>query len=340
MRAAVLRDGTVSVVARPEPTAKGDVVKVRILLSPMCTEFKDRCAGQDVDALGHEAAGVVVDPGDSTRVTAGDRVVVMPLYGCGVCWLCAAGDHIHCQDQRDVLAETGSASGTATYAQYVLKPDWLLLPVPDDISLRHAALTCCGLGPTFTATSRTRIGALDTVLVSGCGPVGLGAVVNAAVRGARIIALEVNHFRAKLAESLGAVAVVDPTAPDSVDQIRALTGGLGVDAAIETSGASTAARLVAEATRRLGRIAVVAWGNDVTFPPLVPLGVEIHGCWHWNHQRYAAGMWNVVRQAGAGLDAMVTHEFPLERVADAMDLQDSGECGKVFLLPNGTEGWR
>jgi threonine dehydrogenase-like Zn-dependent dehydrogenase len=283
---------------------------------------------------------VVVDPGDSTRVAVGDRVVVMPQYGCGVCWLCTAGDHIHCPDQRDVLAETGSAYGTATYAQYVLKPDWLLLPVPDDIPLRHAALTCCGLGPTFTATSRTRTGALDTALVSGCGPVGLGAVVNAAVRGARVIALEINPFRAKLAETLGAEAIVDPTAPDAVDQIRALTRGRGVDVAIETSGAPVAARLVTEASRRLGRIAIVAWGNDVTFPPLVPLGVEIHGCWHWNHQRYAAGMWSVVRQAGVRLDAMVTHEFPLERVADAMDLQDGGDCGKVFLLPNGLEGWR
>jgi len=340
MRAAVLGAGTVSVVDRSEPTASGDIVKVRILIGPMCTEFKARHSGAAVDVLGHEAAGVVVDPGDSRRVAVGDRVVVMPQYGCGVCWLCAAGDHIHCPDQRNVLAETGSAYGTATYAQYVLKPDWLLLPVPDDVSLRHAALTCCGLGPTFTAANRTRIGALDTVLVSGCGPVGLGAVVNAAVRGARVIALEVNPFRAKLAETLGAEAIVDPTAPDVVDQIRALTRGRGVDAAIETSGAPVAARLIAEASRRLGRIAIVAWGNDVTFPPLVPLGVEIHGCWHWNHQRYAAGMWTVVRHAGPRLDAMVTHEFPLERVAEAMDLQDSGECGKVFLLPNGAEGWR
>ena len=124
-------------------------------------------------------------------------------------------------------------------------------------------------------------------------------------------------------------------ASNAIDQIRALTRGRGADCAIETSGAPTAARLVAQATRRLGRIAVVAWGSEVDFPPLVPLGLEIHGCWHWNHQRYAAGMWNVVRAADSRLDSMITHEFPLERVADAMDLQDSAECGKVFLLPHG-----
>lgn len=341
MKVATIRaPGEVVVEDRPEPKAGADIVKVQVLVAPMCTEFKDRRSGVVTDVLGHEAAGVVVDPGSSGRLRAGDRVVVMPQYGCGVCWLCTAGDHIHCPDQRDVLAETGSAYGTATYAEYLLKPDWLLLPVPADVSLRHAALTCCGLGPGFNAVHTMGVTALDTVLVSGCGPVGLGTVVNAVARGARVIALETNPYRAELASALGAGEVLDPSTVDAartVARIRELTGGRGADCAVESSGAPAAAGLLVHAIRRRGQLAVVAWGSGLTLPPLVPLGITVHGCWHWNHEHYATAMWATVRRAGGRLDALVTHEFPLDKVADAMDVQDSGACGKIFLLPFGAE---
>ena len=258
----VLRD-------QPMPAAKGDLVVVKILAAPMCTEFKQRRAGEKADALGHEAAGVVVDAGSSTRVAVGDRVVVMPQFACGVCDLCLAGEHIYCPDQRAVLAETGQSFGTATFAQYLLKPDWLLVPVPDDISLLHGSLTCCGLGPSFTATQRTRVGPLSSILISGCGPVGLGAVVNANVRGARIFAVETNPSRVELAKALGAELVIDPMTSDVPLTVRAATSR-GVDAAIEASGAPTAARTLAKSLRVGGRMAVLSWGNDVDLPSLAP----------------------------------------------------------------------
>ena len=320
--AAITGPGRVEIVSRDRPQARGDVVVVQILVAPMCTEFKDRRAGNVNDSIGHEAAGVVVDAGSSTRVAVGDRVVVMPQYGCGVCSLCTAGEHIHCPNPRDVLAETCSSYGTATYAEYVLKPDWLLLPVPDDIPLRHAALTCCGLGPSFTALHRTGAGPFDTVLVSGCGPVGLGAVVQAHARGATVVAVETNEYRLKLARSLGAEE-----------------GNARADCAVETSGAPGAAAAAARALRVQGQLAIIAWGGEVVLPPLVPLGITVHGCWHWNHQRHADAMWRTVRAAGSALDRMVTHTFALDDVAAAMDLQDTGECGKVFLHPHGTDGW-
>jgi threonine dehydrogenase-like Zn-dependent dehydrogenase len=329
--------GEVVLRAQPIPAAKGDLVVVKILAAPMCGEFKQRRAGEKADALGHEAAGVVVDAGSSTRVTVGHRVVVMPRFACGVCELCIAGEHIYCPNQRDVLAETGQSFGTATYAQYVLKPDWLLVPVPEDISLLHASLACCGLGPSLTATQRTQVGPLDWVLISGCGPVGLGAVVHAKVRGARILAVETNPFRAELAKALGAELVIDPETSDVPLDVRAVTSR-GVDAAIETSGAATAARALAKSLRVGGRMGVVSWGNDVDLPPLAPLGISVHGCWHWNHQRYAEEMWSTIRAAGSLLDVFITNVMPMSAVAEAMDLHDAGTCGKVVLLPNGEVG--
>lgn len=317
----------------PQPRAAGDIVKIRILSAPMCTEVSGYRDGRPQDVLGHEAAGEVVDAADSNRLRVGDRVVVMPQYGCGSCDLCVSGEHIHCEHPRDVRAETGSTTGTATYAQYCLKPDWLLLPIPDDLSFDEAAMACCGLGPTFNACERLQVNALDTVLLSGCGPVGLGGIVNARIRGARVIALEPNPDRAARAKSLGAEAIIDPTSDDAVEQVRALTGGHGADASIETSSAASAPALLAEATRRRGRVASVGWGGPVEASHLVRRGLEFHGVWHWNHVRDGERMVRTIRRARPLLEQLVTHTFPLRDVREAWELQLTAQCGKVILHP-------
>ena len=320
-------------VDRPEPKAGGDVAKVKIEIIPMCTEFKDLQAGKVTEVLGHEAVGVVEEAGPSSGVRSGQRVVVMPGNACGKCAICLAGEHIYCRHQRNVLAETGSDYGTASYAQYIIKPDHLLLPVPDDIPSRHAALTCCGLGPSLNALGRMKATEGETIVVSGCGPVGLGAVVNAMARGLRVIASEPNSFRAHLALALGALAVVDPTKSDLTDVVWSATDGEGADCAIETSGTAVAAEQAMAALRPLGRMTLLAWDVPVRLPPLVPIGLEVDGCWHWNHKRDADLMWSTVRRSKKALDLMLTHEFRLDQAVEAMRLQRTGNCGKVIMYP-------
>ncbi|HTT88629.1 MAG TPA: zinc-binding dehydrogenase [Acidimicrobiales bacterium] len=321
------------VVQCAEPKAEGDIVKVELRVVPMCTEFKGYAAGAVSDRLGHEAAGVVVDAGNSRRVAAGDRVVVMPQYGCGVCRFCSSGEHIYCANQRDVLSETGSSCGTATFAEYLIKPDWLLLPIPSDVSVRHASMACCGLGPSFNAMRTMRVGVTDTVLVIGCGPVGLGAVVNAVARGAAVVAVDVNHYRLELAERLGALRGVDPTDPGAVEEILDLTRGEGVDATFDSSGSPTAVELLEEVVHPLSRLSFVVLGQPVGLRRLVQRGLEVHGCWHWNHLRDASEMFGTIRRSKAALDTLVTHAFPLEQVNEAFRTQLSGNCGKVLLFP-------
>ncbi|WP_375386918.1 zinc-binding dehydrogenase [uncultured Amnibacterium sp.] len=337
MRAAsITAPGSITVVDHDAPRAAGDLVVVRVLVAPLCTESKDRRAGRLGTDLGHEAAGVVVDAGTSQLVAVGQRVVVMPQFACGACWVCRQGDHIHCPNQRDVLTESGSAHGTGTIAQYVLKPDWLLLPVPDDIPLEHAAMACCGFGPTFTAHHRLRTSALDIVAVSGSGPVGLGAVAQSVLRGARTVVVEAHPFRAALARELGADTVIDPMLGSVAEELRNVDGR-GPDAGIETSGAPGAAGALVAGIRPLGRVGIVAWTEAVQLPNLVPLGVEIHGCWHWNHQVHLEEMWRTIRRAHDAIDLIITHRFALEDIAVAMDLQDTGACGKVLVHPFGAD---
>jgi L-iditol 2-dehydrogenase len=335
--AAITGPGRVDLVDVPDPQAHGDLVVVRVLVAPLCTEFKSRAAGEAGDRLGHEAAGVVVDAGSSTTVAVGDRVVVMPQNACGRCWLCQRGDHIYCRNQRDVLAESGSRSGLGTVAEYLLKPDYLLITVPDDLTLEQAAMACCGFGPTFTAHRRIVTRALETVVVSGCGAVGLGAVAQGRTLGARVIGIETSAYRAELARRLGAAEVIDPRVDDPVERILELTDGRGAHSGIETSGAPPAAAVLGRSVRVGGRVAVVAWTPQTTFAAMPPGGLEIHGVWHWNHQRHLDEMWTVIRAGRDRIADMITHRRRLDEVNDAMDLQDRGECGKIVLLPFGNE---
>ncbi|WP_244489095.1 zinc-dependent alcohol dehydrogenase [Devosia sp. Root685] len=309
------------------------MIKVKILVAPMCTEWQSWRAGKEGHELGHEAVGVVVDAAASTRFKVGDRVIAMPHWGCGKCPACLSGEHIHCPDQRNILAETGSSCGLGGYADHLIKPDYLLYPVPDDIETDHAAMALCALGPSFTAMERMRLSASDTFIVSGCGAVGLGAIVNARTIGARVIALELSPFRVDLAKALGAEHVLDPRAPDLVEQIRALTGSYGADAAIETSNNEAAPPVVLELVRARGRLAFVTWSGALPVNRITGKGVDIFGCWHWNHDQAGERMMDRIRAARPLLDKLVTHRFALADVNEAFALQESGQCGKVLLYP-------
>jgi L-iditol 2-dehydrogenase len=319
-------------VQRPAPKAGGDFVVVKIHVAPMCTEYHGYRDGWKTDCLGHEAAGEVVEVARPGKVKVGDRVVVMPQNPCGKCELCIAGHYIHCEHCQDVLAESANTCGAATYGQYLVKKDWLLLPVPDGISYAHASMACCGLGPTFGALRRTQAKPTDTVLIVGLGPVGLGGVIGAAFHGCRVIGVESQPYRAALARKLGAAAIIDPKSPDALDQVKQLTGGRGVDVAIDCTAVPTAQKFAMDATRRLGQVAFVGWGGKIERENMIPQGLTLHGCWHYPLFQ-AADLMRMIERTGPQLDQLITHSFPMSQVEEAWKLQLSGNCGKVLLLP-------
>lgn len=314
---------------KPTPRASGDFVVVKVLAAPLCTEYKAFAAGVGSSCLGHEAAGEVVEIAQPGRVNVGDRVVVMPSFACGQCSLCLRGDFIYCHQG------VGPSEGVATYAQYLVKPDWLLVPIPNVISIEHAAMACCGLGPTFGAMQTMQVDRFDTLLITGMGPVGLGGVINGVFRGARVIAVESHPYRVELAKRLGAAAVVNPQDEDALEQILALTGGEGADKAIDCAGTPPAQRLLIKSVRRRGHVAFVAEAAEFTLHVSMDLlrkGLTLHGQWHYNLGD-APRLMQVIRQSDVSLDAFITHTFPMRRAQEAWELQRTGACGKVILRP-------
>lgn len=320
-------------VAAPRPVKHWALVKVHT--APLCTEFKSYAAGHLGHALGHEACGEVVEVAQPGRVKVGDRVVVMPQLSCGACACCLSGDYIHCQQQADYRAFTGGQDYTGTMTQYLLKPDWLLPILPAGMSYDHGAMACCGLAPTFGAMQRLAADAYDTLLITGLGPVGLGGIINGCLRGCRVLGVEGNPYRARLALELGAAAVLDPEDPGTLARLRELTGGQGVDKAIDCAGTVGSRRLCIDATRRLGQVVLIGEGGDVPVHgsnDMIRKGLTLHGSWHFRLGDVPRIM-QAIQRSGAAIDRLITHRFPMDSIAAAFDLQLSGQCGKVLLKP-------
>ncbi|HLA53856.1 MAG TPA: zinc-binding dehydrogenase [Flavitalea sp.] len=319
----------------PNPGCDNNLALVRIHSAPMCTEYRKYFKGEKCTNIGHEGAGEIVEAPANSKVKAGQRVIVMPQYPCGSCELCLAGDYIHCENINDPGKNAQIEYGTGTFADYIVKPDWLLLPIPDDLTYDESAMACCALGPALGAGAAMNVSAGETVLVTGIGPVGLGAVIYCTYRSARVIAVGRNAYRRSLALQLGAEAVLDPEEPDTDEKISRLTNGKGVDNVIECAGEQSYQRLAVRSVRRKGQIAFIGESGDFTLNisrDLLRKGLTIHGIWHWNLNYYGE-MINLIRASRQKLQTLITHRFPLDKIEEAFELQLSGNCGKVILQP-------
>ena len=175
----------------------------------------------------------------------------------------------------------------------------------------------------------------DTVLITGLGPVGLGAVVNARFRNARVIGVEPAPWRANRALEMGAETVLDPNDPDILQKIRGLTEGRGVDCAIDCSGRVPAERLCIDATRRRGRVAFVGeCREELTIQvssDMIRKGLTVVGSWLYNMGDYAKVM-KVIRQSPL-IDLLISHQLPMSQIETGFSLLAQGEAAKIVVDP-------
>ena len=229
--------------------------------------------------LGHEAAGVVEDVGaGATGVAPGDHVILCVVPQCGRCRYCAGGQPTLCDDgitafggtltdggTRVTLdgADVHQAAGVGAWSDHVVVPATAAVKVPADIPLAPAALLGCGVVTGYGAAANVaRVGPDDQVAVIGCGGVGLSAVQAARIGGARqIIAVDTMPGKLEHARRLGATHTVDASAgADVVAEVRELTGGAGVDAALDFVGTPGVARQALSMTRRGGQVVFTGLG--------------------------------------------------------------------------------
>lgn len=208
--------------------------------------------------MGHEAAGEVVATGAEVRAfKKGDRITFDSTVYCGSCWYCRRGEVNLCENREVLGVSCGDYRRHGAFAEYLVIPDHIAVPLPDGIPYEEAACT----EPAGVAAHAARImppALNDTIAVVGSGLIGnlIIQVLKAGSSG-RIIALDIDPARREVAASFGADVLLDPATPDLDARIKELTDGRGVDCAFEVVGLSASVKTAIAVTRKGGSVALV-----------------------------------------------------------------------------------
>jgi threonine dehydrogenase-like Zn-dependent dehydrogenase len=287
---------------------------------------------------GHEFAGEVVELDETASkrwgVQVGDRVVSEQIVPCWTCRYCVRGQYWMC-GPHDLYGFKRRTPGAM--AQYMIYPaEALVYKVSKSLPPAHAAFTeplSCALH----AVERADIRFEDVVVVAGCGPIGLGMIAGAAAKfPAEVVALDMAPAKLELAKLCGATRAVDITEQDPMQVVRDLTGGYGADVYLEGTGHPSAVPQGLNLLRKLGTyVEYGVFGSDVTVDWSIisdDKELDVRGA-HLGPQCWPAA----VRMLEAGtlpMDRICTHQLPLDRFQDGLDLvADGTKSVKVSLIP-------
>jgi threonine dehydrogenase-like Zn-dependent dehydrogenase len=282
---------------------------------------------------GHEPCGQIVKAGPGCRrFREGDRVIVYHISGCGVCNDCRRGYMISCTSEKYRRAYGWQRDGGM--AAFLLAEEKDLIHLPAELSYADGAQVACGFGTVYEGLEKIGISGNDAVLITGLGPVGLATAALCRKLGARrIIGIDVVKERMQLAVDLKLCDEVLTSGSDNVGAVRAMTGGAGVERAVDCSANDAARATAIRATRKWGRIVFLGEGGRVEFNPSLDIIHDqktIFGSWvtsTWLMEELVERLvaWNLHPAD------LVTHRFALDKVADAYSLMAGGKCGKVAV---------
>jgi threonine 3-dehydrogenase len=323
------------------PTPGPDAVLVKVLATSICgtdlhifqwNEWAQSRIKRVPQIMGHELCGEIVELGTNVKhLKKGDIISAETHIACGHCYLCHTGNAHIC-----VNGTIFGVDINGVFAEYAVVPAanaWVLdKKIPKD----YASV----MEPLGNAVHTVLAGEItgNTVLVTGCGPIGLMSVAVSRICGAtQIFATEINNFRLDLAQKVGADIVINPRQDRVVENILKHTSGLGVDVVLEMSGNPSAIKQAFKALRPGGRYSILGLpekpmeidiGKDIVFKYATVQGINgrlMFSTWYKTSRFLSSGRLD--------LDPIITHRFPLTEFEKGMELMSSGDCGKILLYP-------
>src|SRR5438552_629947 len=279
--------------------------------------------------VGHEFAGEIVATGDGvSELRAGQLVTAEGHIVCGRCLQCRTGNSHICKNTRIIGVDRDGA-----FAEYIAMPATNVLPL-DGVPTTVGAIMD-PMGNAFHAVLSAEIQG-SSVFVVGCGPIGCFAVGIARAAGAaKVIASDVNAKRLELARRMGAHVTIDATTDDVVRAVLAETAGEGADVVCEMSGVPSALHQAFAAVRLGGRVQLLGipkgevpidFASEIIFKGITVYGVigrKMYDTWHQMRRYLTAGL----------LDPrpVITHQFPLAKIDEALAAIRAGDAGKIIL---------
>lgn len=254
----------ISVVELPQPAApEAGQVLLRLQYISFCGSDLNTFLGRNAMAKpqvipGHEVSAIIeaVGEGVPAELKPGMQVTANPYTACGHCASCANGRHNACQHN-----ETLGVQRDGAMREFITLPWQKIIPAEGLTPESVALIEPMSVG--FHAISRAAVKDTDTVMVIGCGMVGLGAVVRAALRGATVIAADIDDDKLALAKQMGATYTVNTLKADEThDKLMAMTDGKGPDVIVEAVGSPFTYRMAVEEVAFTGRIACIGYAKQ------------------------------------------------------------------------------
>ncbi len=281
---------------------------------------------------GHEVAGVVVDKGpEADKFCVGDAVVIDNYLRCGECYYCEKGDYFHCEHYREIGFTINGG-----FAEFCLVPKTNLFLVPEGLDAKDAVLA----EPTATAIRACRkadIHFTDTVVVLGCGPLGMLLLAVAKSMGAAKVILVGRGERLKRAQKIGADIAIDTSEQNWPQRVLEENKGAQVDSVLEATGSTEIINPAIEIVKAGGVLVLlgITWGRPVSFSVDKMVMKEVSlissvagvGCFE--------EALVVLAQRKVDPTKIITHTFPLEKFEKALKYERKRIEGaiKVRIVP-------
>ena len=285
--------------------------------------------------FGHEYAGTIDAVGESVQnFKEGMRVVATNSAPCGECFFCK-------RDMPNLCAELKDSLVNGAFAEYIRVPEavvrWNTHQIPDSLSFRDAALTeplaCVVHG---IEESNIRLG--DTVVIIGAGPIGQMMIMLAKKNGAsRVIVSDLADLRRDIAAKAGADITINPSKEDPVERVREETSGRGADVVIEAVGIPKLWEEAVSMTRDAGT--TVLFGGAASGTTFEVDTMRFHygqltlkGVFHLKPRHVEQALQLIIAK-DVNPDFLISHEMPLERINEALEMMSEGKTMKVAISP-------
>lgn len=307
--------------------------------------------------LGHEGSGVVADVGPGVAsVKPGDHVIPLWRLSCGECEYCTGGRPALCPAGFEIRMtgrlldgttrfkldgkEIKHFAGVSSFSEYSVVPEKAVLKIPNDLPLERAALFGCavvtGVGAAINA-ARVKPG--SSVAVFGAGGVGLNVIQGAAIAGAgKIIAVDLLENKLEFARRFGATHTVNASKGNPVEQVRAVTGGRGVDYAFEVIGLPATMRQAYDTLAKRG-MAIVVGITPMTMEVSVPVMTLVYEERVLTGSVYGSSrpkidipmLIDLYRAGKLKLDELLTRTYPFDQINEAYAALDRGEVARSVV---------
>ncbi len=329
----------------PDPTPGPGEVLLRVDSNTVCgTDLRimrgEKSAGvRPGVVLGHEVSGTITELGDGVEgYETGTLCGVSPIFACGVCRYCQTGLENLCESARVVGYEVDGGLGEWMVIPAVGVRAGRLVPAPDGIPPEQLSLAeplaCC-----LNGLDQYRVEVGDVVVVLGAGPIGLFHLQLARIGGARaVVVSDPSPSRRSVAAELGADVTVDPTGDDLTAVVADLTGGRGANVAVVCIGRPALVNDALNLVGKRGRVSVFAglagkgWAeveaNLIHYKEITVVGAANSG--RADYERAVA----LISSGRVDTARMVTHRYPLDKTAEAIESVAGGEGIKVAVLPH------